>query len=165
MCLCGYKTLYALWGSNKNLTHFFWKFRKKNNPLRHNISLGMKEKTKQLKAEISKSLSAISEIGDRVEKKSISKKISALAEDLRKLFKKEAAKQEKKAAKAEKKAAKKAKEVAKKAKEPQAKKVKAPESPAKKEVSAPSEAKKQAPEAAEPVKNLKAEVWNGSSKE
>lgn len=117
----------------------------------------MKEKTKQLKAEISKSLAAITEIGGQVEKKSIRKKITALAEDFRKLLKKDAKKKEKEAAKAEKKAAKAEKKGSKgeeKSKKPQAK-----------QAAAPAEEKKEAAASSDPVKNLKAEVWKTSSKE
>lgn len=114
----------------------------------------MKEKTKQLKAEISKSLAAITEIGDQVEKKSIRKKITALAEDFRKLLKKDARKKEKEAAKAEKKAAKAEKKGGEKSKQPQSKKA-----------AAPAEGKKEVAQSADQVKNLKAEVWKSSSKE
>jgi|GEM_PF-1075983 len=152
----------------KNLTRFFWKFRKKNNPLQHNIPIGMKEKTKQLKAEISKSLSAITDIGERVEKKSIRKKIAALAEDLRKLLKKETKKKEKEAAKAVKKAGKAEKKAAKKVKAPVSGKAEAgngqpvKKSTASKSGTATAAVKK---EAAETAVNLKAEVWKSSDKE
>lgn len=144
----------------------------------------MKEKTKQLKAEISKGLGAVAEIGGLVEKKSIRKKIAALADDLRKLLKKDAKKKEKEAAKAEKKQEKAKKKPEKKAKpgkkaKPESKPVVAPAPPkeakpqsGKTAARSPKKAQPRAVKApkpadtpAEPATNLKAEVWKASPEE
>lgn len=134
----------------------------------------MKEKTKQLKAEISKGLAAIAEIGDLVDKKTIRKKITALADDLRKLLKKDAKKKEKETAKAKKKAGKTEKKakVTKPKKEeespiqakPQTAKAGAPKGrPAKKDAPSKGAAPVIKPQkTAESAKSLKAEVWKTS---
>lgn len=153
---------------NKNslkLNTHFLEFQKKSKSFAQQISLlfniCMKEKTKQLKAQISQAIASVENVGKLTEKKSIEKKIKSLAKDLEKLIQKE----DKKKQKEEKKALKKAeKEASKKPKTKEEPKTETKAAPAAAKAPAVKKAEPKAEPDADAAKNLKAEVWKASDK-